>query len=77
LLKSRSQGHWDKLKVSASYNERDASEKIVSAAIDQFGRLDGLVNAAALSDRGSIADAEIALFDHLFAVNTRAPIGSA
>ena len=44
--------------VAADLDERDAPEKIVSAAIDQFGRLDGLVNAAALSDRGSIADAE-------------------
>ena len=60
--------------VAANLDERDAPEKIVSAAIDQFGRLDGLVNAAALSDRGSIADAETALFDHLFAVNTRAPM---
>ena len=47
--------------VAANLDERDASEKIVSAAIDQFGRLDGLVNAAALSDRGSIADAETAV----------------
>jgi NAD(P)-dependent dehydrogenase (short-subunit alcohol dehydrogenase family) len=60
--------------VAANLDERDAPEKIVSAAIDRFGRLDGLVNAAALSDRGSIADAETALFDHLFAVNTRAPM---
>jgi NAD(P)-dependent dehydrogenase (short-subunit alcohol dehydrogenase family) len=60
--------------VAANLDERDAPEKIVSAAIDQFGRLDGLVKAAALSDRGSIAVAETALFDHLFAVNTRAPM---
>jgi NAD(P)-dependent dehydrogenase (short-subunit alcohol dehydrogenase family) len=32
------------------------------------------VNAAALSDRGSIADADVAFFDRLFAVNTRAPM---
>jgi NAD(P)-dependent dehydrogenase (short-subunit alcohol dehydrogenase family) len=60
--------------VAANLDERDAPARIVSAAIDQFGRLDGLVNAAALSDRGSIVDAETALFDHLFAVNTRAPM---
>jgi NAD(P)-dependent dehydrogenase (short-subunit alcohol dehydrogenase family) len=54
--------------------ERDAPAGIISAAIDQFGRLDGLVNAAGLSDRGSVVDADIALFDHLFAVNTRAPM---
>ena len=36
--------------------------------------MDGLVNAAGLSDRGSVAGADIALFDQLFAVNTRAPM---
>lgn len=60
--------------VAADLNEQDAPARIVSAAIDNFGRLDGLVNAAGLSDRGSIADADTALFDHLFAVNTRAPM---
>ena len=60
--------------VAADLNEQDAPARIISAAIDKFGRLDGLVNAAGLSDRGSIADADPALFDHLFAVNTRAPM---
>jgi NAD(P)-dependent dehydrogenase (short-subunit alcohol dehydrogenase family) len=60
--------------VAADLDERDAPARIVSAAIDQFGRLDGLVNAAGLSDRASVADADPALFDHLFAVNTRAPM---
>jgi NAD(P)-dependent dehydrogenase (short-subunit alcohol dehydrogenase family) len=60
--------------VAADLKEQDAPPRIISAAIDKFGRLDGLVNAAGLSDRGSVADADIALFDHLFAVNTRAPM---
>jgi NAD(P)-dependent dehydrogenase (short-subunit alcohol dehydrogenase family) len=60
--------------VSADLEEKDAPARIISAAIDKFGRLDGLVNAAGLSDRGSVADADTALFDHLFAVNTRAPM---
>jgi NAD(P)-dependent dehydrogenase (short-subunit alcohol dehydrogenase family) len=60
--------------VAANLDEQETPARIVSAAIDQFGRLDGLVNAAGLSDRGSIADADTALFDHLFAVNTRAPM---
>ena len=60
--------------VAADLDEQDAPARIISAAIDKFGRLDGLVNAAGLSDRGSIADADTALFDHLFAVNTRAPM---
>ena len=60
--------------VVADLEEQDAPVGIISAAIDQFGRLDGLVNAAGLSDRGSVANADIALFDRLFAVNTRAPM---
>jgi NAD(P)-dependent dehydrogenase (short-subunit alcohol dehydrogenase family) len=60
--------------VAADLDEQDAPAKIISAAIDTFGRLDGLVNAAGLSDRGSIADADTTLFDRLFAVNTRAPM---
>jgi NAD(P)-dependent dehydrogenase (short-subunit alcohol dehydrogenase family) len=55
-------------------DEPEAPARIISTAIDQFGKLDGLVNAAGLSDRSSVAGAEIALFDHLFAVNTRAPM---
>ena len=60
--------------VTADLKEQDAPTRIISAAIDQFGRLDGLVNAAGLSDRGSVAEADTALFDLLFAVNTRAPM---
>jgi NAD(P)-dependent dehydrogenase (short-subunit alcohol dehydrogenase family) len=60
--------------VAAHLDEHDAPAKIISAAIDQFGKLDGLVNAAGLSDRASVAGADAALFDHLFAVNTRAPM---
>jgi NAD(P)-dependent dehydrogenase (short-subunit alcohol dehydrogenase family) len=60
--------------VAADLEEQDAPARIISAALDQFGRLDGLVNAPGLSDRGSVAEADTALFDHLFAVNTRAPM---
>jgi NAD(P)-dependent dehydrogenase (short-subunit alcohol dehydrogenase family) len=60
--------------VAADLKEHDAPTRIISAAIEQFGRLDGLVNAAGLSERGSVAEADTSLFDHLFAVNTRAPM---
>ena len=60
--------------VAADLEEQDAPARIISAAIEQFGRLDGLVNAAGLSERGSVAEADPSLFDHLFAVNTRAPM---
>ena len=60
--------------VPADLEELEAPARIVSAALDKFGRLDGMVNAAGLSDRGSVATANTALFDQLFAVNTRAPM---
>jgi NAD(P)-dependent dehydrogenase (short-subunit alcohol dehydrogenase family) len=60
--------------IAADLQEPDAPTRIISAAIEQFGKLDGLVNAAGLSDRGSVATADTALFDQLFAVNTRAPM---
>ncbi len=48
-------------------------EKVVDAADKSFGRIDILVNAAGLTDRGSIWDTKPELFDLIFAVNVRAP----
>jgi NAD(P)-dependent dehydrogenase (short-subunit alcohol dehydrogenase family) len=39
----------------------------------EFGRVDALVNAAAITDRGTIIDTSPELFDRMFAVNVRAP----
>jgi NAD(P)-dependent dehydrogenase (short-subunit alcohol dehydrogenase family) len=48
--------------------------RAVSAAAEKrFGIVDGLVNAAGLTDRGTIEDTSVALWDRLFAVNVRAP----
>ena len=46
---------------------------VIAAADARFGRVDALVNAAGLSDRGTILDTSPALFDRLFAVNVRGP----
>jgi NAD(P)-dependent dehydrogenase (short-subunit alcohol dehydrogenase family) len=46
---------------------------VIAAADRAFGRLDVLVNAAGITDRGNILDTSPGLFDHIFAVNTRAP----
>jgi NAD(P)-dependent dehydrogenase (short-subunit alcohol dehydrogenase family) len=48
-------------------------ETIVPAAEAAFGRVDILANIAGLTDRGSIFDTTVALFDRIFAVNVRAP----
>lgn len=46
---------------------------VIAAADQAFGRLDILVNAAAITDRGTIIDTDPDLFDRMFAVNVRAP----
>ena len=46
---------------------------VIAAADAAFGRVDVLVNAAGLTDRGTILDTTPDLFDRMFAVNVRAP----
>ena len=50
-----------------------ACRTIVAAADHAFGRLDGLVNAAGITDRGTVDDTTPELWDRMFAVNVRAP----
>lgn len=60
--------------VAADLTDSEAPRRILAAALAAFGAIDLLVNAAALSDRGSVAGSDVKLFDRLFAVNTRAPM---
>jgi NAD(P)-dependent dehydrogenase (short-subunit alcohol dehydrogenase family) len=54
--------------------ERVEDARAVIARADQeFGRVDCLVNAAAITDRGDILDTSPELFDRMFAINVRAP----
>ena len=46
---------------------------VIAQADAQFGRIDILVNAAAITDRGTILDTSPELFDRMFAINVRAP----
>lgn len=50
-----------------------APDQIASVARGRFGRIDALVNAAALTTRASFEDATSDDWDTLFAVNARAP----
>jgi NAD(P)-dependent dehydrogenase (short-subunit alcohol dehydrogenase family) len=63
----------ESLFVEADLADVDATRAIVSACDERFGRLDGLVNAAAMTTRGTIASTTVDLWDYLFAVNVRAP----
>jgi NAD(P)-dependent dehydrogenase (short-subunit alcohol dehydrogenase family) len=53
--------------------DEDACRAAVRNCDERFGRLDGLVNAAGLSTRGTLDDTSVELWDRLFAVNVRAP----
>jgi NAD(P)-dependent dehydrogenase (short-subunit alcohol dehydrogenase family) len=46
---------------------------VIAAADRAFGRVDALVNAAGITDRGTVFDTSPALFDRMVAVNLRAP----
>ena len=59
--------------VRADLAEVSACEAVIATAATEFGRLDGLVNAAAVTDRGGLLDADAAFWDRLFAINARAP----
>ena len=59
--------------VAADLGDLAAARKIVSAAAKAFGRVDVLVNAAAITDRGTLIDTSPELFDAMFDVNVRAP----
>ncbi len=59
--------------VSAELGDPVQCRNVIAAAYRKFERLDGLVNAAGLTDRGTIDDTTVELGDRLFAVNVRAP----
>ena len=51
----------------------DDARAVMAAAERAFGRVDALVNAAGITDRGTIFDTSPELFDRMVAVNLRAP----
>lgn len=59
--------------VPADLGEVDDCRQVIKAADQAFGQVDVLVNAAGLTDRGTILDTSPELFDRMFAVNVRAP----
>ena len=58
---------------SADLGNIEDVQGIVASADRAFGRVDILVNAAGLTDRGNLLNTTPELFDKMFAVNTRAP----
>ena len=59
--------------VKADLGSVPDCRRVIAEAEQRFGRVDVLVNAGALTDRGTILDTSPELFDALFAVNVRGP----
>lgn len=59
--------------VTADLAQADAAERIVAAAAERFGRIDHLVNAAAITDRGTLLSTDPELYDRMFTINVRSP----
>jgi NAD(P)-dependent dehydrogenase (short-subunit alcohol dehydrogenase family) len=59
--------------VEADLAEPESCVAVMRACGERFGRLDGLVNSAGLTTRGTLDDTTIELWDRIFAVNVRAP----
>jgi NAD(P)-dependent dehydrogenase (short-subunit alcohol dehydrogenase family) len=59
--------------IQAELGEPQAPAAVMAEAIAKLGRVDCLVNAAALTDRASLVDGTLADWERLFAVNARAP----
>ena len=65
-------------KVKTVFVQSDLSKmadvrKVIAGCEAAFGRIDALVNAAALTDRGSIWDTTEERYDEIFDVNVKAP----
>jgi len=54
--------------------EPATAQALVDATRKAFGRIDGLVNNAGIYPRGVLAESTAAFFDHVFSINTRAPL---
>jgi NAD(P)-dependent dehydrogenase (short-subunit alcohol dehydrogenase family) len=59
--------------VAADIADPTAPDTIVSAAVDRFGRIDGLVNVAALTTRSTLFSDTVDHVDRQFAVNVKGP----
>lgn len=58
----------------ADLSDPVACEQLVHATVARFGRLDGVVNNAAVTTRSTLESTDAALFDRIIAINLRAPI---
>ena len=64
---------YDADSIVANLEDADACRRIVRFTVDRFGGIDILVNNAANTERGSVEDASVELWDRIMRVNLRAP----
>lgn len=69
LVKLGTKAHF----VRSDLGAAGAPESAFACALDVFGRVDGLVNCAGITDRASFLDGDLDTWERLFAVNARAP----
>ena len=59
--------------IQADLASVDDCRRVVAECDKRFGRVDVLVNAGALTERGNIVNTTPELFDRMFAINVRGP----
>lgn len=57
--------------LDADVSDADQVRRIVDHTLIRYGRIDGLVNNAAIGPLGTVLDTDEALFERIFAVNVR------
>jgi len=60
--------------VIADLIDPEACVNIVQATVARFGRLDGLINNAAVTTRSTLESTDAAMFDQIVGINLRAPL---
>lgn len=59
--------------IEADLSNPDDCKRLVETTDKHFGRIDGLVNSAGITDRGTIENTTVEMWDSHMAVNLRAP----
>ena len=73
VVQSLNQRGCDALFVAADLSDPTEVAGLIDNAERRFGVVHHLANCAAITDRGSILDTDVELFDAIMAVNVRAP----
>lgn len=63
----------DTIYVECDLAKIEDCERVVRSTEKKFNKADILVNSAGVTDRGTLLETTPELYDHIFAINTRAP----